>query len=327
MYIQNDAEQNEAINRMLNFTGLFCLIGERGTGKKFVLREFSVNIAKRGKTILIACENKKEETEMFFKENLSALIKEEGIIQICSIDEADLYLKEPEFDYAIVLIDSELKKTTLLSIAGKAKNVIFATTGYIPFEDRIPKANRIKLATEHRFGEHILHFVQPILSDTIKPTTDREIILKNKKAVTAGFMQIVNPEKFVQFVFVRGKNQNLGNKWNDEEATFILLAVKEFIKSGIERKNIGIIVSYERQKAYIEQLLKNSKISEIQVMLPEKSIEHDIIFVSFTDVHKIGGAFTDSTKLKIALTRAKSKLILVGNKKIIKTSKLLSRIL
>ncbi len=326
-YIQNDEEQNEAVSRMLNFNGLFCLTGENGTGKKFVLTKTVANLMKKGGNILVACENKKDETEKCFRKELGRFVGKDKPVKIFSINEKDLYLEEPIFDYAIILLDSEVEKNLLLAIAGKAKNIIFSTPKFIPFEDKIPESNRAKLTTQHRFGEHIQHFLQPMLSEELTPMEEQEMSLTNIDAVSEEFREIVSPDKFVQFISVKGNPKGTNNKWNDAEAIFVTLAVKEFIKGGMEPEKIGIVTPYERQKAYIEKMLVSSDVSKVRVSLPDDSMEKDVIIISFVDSHKIGGSFTNPVKSKITLTRVKNKLILVGNKNIMKTSKLLSKII
>jgi hypothetical protein len=326
-YIQNDSEQNMAVNKIINFSGIFLLSGENGTGKKFVLRKASIDFLKKGRKILVVCESRKKEIEEFFKEELGMFIGKEKPMQIYSMYDKNLYLEEPVFDYVIIFLESEVEKNILLSIAGKAKNVIFSTSNFVPFDDKIPKENRAKLLTEHRFGEHILHFLQPILNDKVSPSDDKLLSMKDTSSVSKEFQEIVSPEKFVQFVAVKGKDEGTNNKWNDEEATFITFACKEFLKSGINSHSIGIITPYERQKAYIKKMLDISELSNIHVSLPENSLEKDIIFISFTNTHKLGGNFRDPIRLKTALTRARSKIILVGNKNIGKASKLLSKLL
>ncbi len=325
-YIPNDAVQNEAVNKLLNFKGLFSITGESGSGKKYTIKKAVSRFVKRGNKILIACESRKNEMNNIIADELKVFTGKEKLIHIYGMNEKDLYLENPDFDYAIITIDSTTIDTKILkAIAGKAKNVVFLATEFVPFGDRIPETNRIKLKSEHRFGEHIQHFLQPILSD-VSPMPDREITVKNSENVSNEFKEIVSPDKFVQFVFIKDTPKGENNKWNEAEATFTLLLTQEFIKAGADKEKISVITQYERQKSYIEELFEDSHISEVKTTLPEDSYENDIIIISFVDLKRINGLFTDPTKLKIALTRARSKLILVGSKNITKTNKILSKI-
>ncbi len=326
-HFTDDKEQNEAINKLLGFSTAFCLKGEYGTGKKFVLRKAFQELLQRGNTVSIAAESRKEEAEQFFRETLSPWF-EKGKISVYSVNDPALYGRKGLFDYVAFLSNGTADEKVVKSVMGLSKNFILSSPGDCEFlESLLPKSSKTILKTEHRFGAHILHFLQPVLSDKLFQSDDKEFKVLNKENISPQFIEVVNPEKYVQEIYVKGHHRGINNQWNVEEASFIVEAVKEFVKAGIERKNIGVVVPYERQKALLDSLLLNSKIPDILVSEPQSAVEKDVIFISFTNTKKVGGDFVDDAMLKSALTRARCKLLLVGQKGIYKSSKVLSKLL
>ncbi len=329
-FIDNDETQNEAVNKIINMHGLFSLSGEHGTGKKYVLNMAISELIKYGKTFLIITQrDNKKEIEFTLKSELDNFIGHNNSIKIYSFNESEIFTEDSSFDYTVILLNETTDKIFLQSLAGKSRNIIFVTPpDFIPFEEKIPEANRVKLNKEHRFGSHILHFLQPVLSDKPESSPDLEIKIPEIEKADPKFKQIIDPSKFVLYITVKGEETGINNKWNEAEGEFAVLTVKEFAKSGVTHSRMEIIVPYERQKAYIKHLLKKEgNGNDIEVALPSESVEKDIVIISLTDTKRIGGEFANNSLLKIALTRARNKLIIAGNRGIHKTSKLLSRIL
>ena len=330
MYIENDAEQNRAVNLILNMRYLSIINGEYGTGKKFVAKKAIENLVKLNKKILIVTDSRKEEFKQFFKDLVS---ENASLVSIYGTNEASPYTIKPNsFDYLFLFLNRDTDEKVAFSLFSKAKkSTIFTNLLSYPlieqFKEKISTNSTIELLTEHRFGMHILHFLQPVLTTKLKSISDREIEIMNKNLVDKVFLDIVNPEKYVEFVEVRGKSLGKKNKWNIQEAQFILEVIKQFVKSGTKRESIGVITAFERQEMLLKSLLFNAKIPDIYVSTPDESMEKDIVLVSFTDKNVENSQLRYDENLKIALTRSRSKLILVGNKNVIKHSKILSQIL
>jgi hypothetical protein len=325
-HFTSDKEQNIAINKLLHFDTMFELAGEHGTGKKFVLRSAFTELLKKGKTVAVVTDSRVKETEQYFKNTLSEWF-EKGNIAVYPLESNAFYEKD-SFDYVTLLTNGDTDEKTIKSVMGNARNFILsAAIKNEAFDEKIPESSKATLKTEHRFGSHILHFLQPALNEKLVPTDDKEFKVVNRENISPQFVEVVNPEKYVQVIYIKGQAQGVNNLWNVEEATFIIEAIKEFIKAGIERRNIGVIVPYERQKALIESLLEQSKIPDIRVSEPQETMEKDVIFISFTNTKSVGGDFKNDALLKAALTRPRCKLLLVSQKGIYKTSKFLSKIL
>ena len=332
-YIKNDTEQNKAVNLILNTNNLCIVKGERGTGKKFTAKKAIENITQDSGKVLIATSSRKKEYKQFFKDLLNtphknAEIQPQAVLK--KLDDKDLYLMPPaSFDYLFLFIDRSIDEKTALSLFSKTKKVIiFANTLTYPFlehlSEKFASLNSVELLTEHRFGEHILHFIQPILSSKLKSTPDKEIKIVNKEAIDEIFLDVVNPEKFVEFISVQGKSHGKKNKWNNAEAVFTVEAIKELVKSGVERNNLEIITAHERQKMLLKKMLEDAKIPDIYITTPNESMEKDIVFVSLVSKNIKNSQMRQREDIKIALTRARNKLIIVGDKTVKKYSKTLA---
>jgi len=63
-------------------------------------------------------------------------------------------------------------------------------------------------------------------------------------------------------------------------------AIKELVKSGVERNNIEIITAHERQKMLLKKMLEDAKIPDIYITTPNESMEKDIVFVSLDNCRR-----------------------------------------
>ncbi|MEA3313846.1 MAG: AAA domain-containing protein [Caldisericota bacterium] len=335
-YIENDIEQNKAVNLILNTNNLCIIKGEKGTGKKFVAKKTIENIIKDSKKVLITTSSCKKEYEQFFKDLLNASQKNgetQPLVTLKKLNDKDLYLVPPAgFDYLFLFTNRSIDEKTALSLFSKTRKVIiFTDTLTYPFlehlSEKFAPLNTVELLTEHRFGEHILHFIQPILSSKLKSTPDKEIKIVNKETIDETFLDVVNPEKFVEFISVQGKPHGRKNKWNNAEAVFTVEAIKELVKSGVERNNIEVITAHERQKMLLIKMLEDAKIPDIYISTPNESMEKDIVFVSLVSKNIKNSQMRQREDIKIALTRSRSKLIIVGDKTVKKYSKTLATLL
>ncbi len=329
-YIENDAEQNRAVNLILNMHYLCIVKGEYGTGKKFVAKTAIENLVKLDKKVLIVTDSRKEEFRQFFGDTIT---KNMPLLSIYKTNETYPYTVKPySFDYLFLFLNRDIDEKAAFSLFSKAKKAtIFTNALEYPLieqlREKISANDTIELLTEHRFGMHILHFLQPALTAKLKTIPDREIKITNKDLIDKAFLSVVNPEKYVEFVEVRGKSVGKKNKWNIQEAQFILEAIRQFVKGGAKREGIGVITAFERQEMLLKKLLIDAKIPDVYVSMPSESMEKDVILVSFTDKNIENSQLRSTESLKIALTRARSKLILIGNKNVIKHSKILLQIL
>jgi DNA replication ATP-dependent helicase Dna2 len=124
------------------------------------------------------------------------------------------------------------------------------------------------------------------------------------------------------------------SKENETEANLVYLLTEQFLKGGLNPNQIGIIAPYKAQCALIRKKLDSlpivgKKPSEIIVDTVERyqGGEKELIIVSFTvgdeSMMKFLSEDNDNPnlnrKLNVSITRAKRKIILIGNSRVLMT--------
>lgn len=111
---------------------------------------------------------------------------------------------------------------------------------------------------------------------------------------------------------------------NDAEAFCIAnLIIPQLLKSGISNKDFAVVAPYKSQVSNIKKALSankcNSNLIEVSTLDSFQGMEFDVIIFSFTRAaapdqkNKKVGFLDDARRLNVAFSRAKKKLILVGN--------------
>lgn len=102
----------------------------------------------------------------------------------------------------------------------------------------------------------------------------------------------------------------------------------ETLKSkGIEDSQIAVISPYKAQTIKIKDLIKHE--IEVDTVDSFQGREKDIVIISFVraNLNERVGFLNDYRRLNVSISRAKSKLVLVGNFKTLKTDKLFNNML
>ena len=108
-----------------------------------------------------------------------------------------------------------------------------------------------------------------------------------------------------------------------KEAKYIAYIVSSFIEKGIKTEDIGVVTPYRDQKRSIEEFLNDIEIQNVEVDTVHKfqGREKDIMIMSFAKSKKYSFPqyklkfIENATLINVAITRARKKLILVGNSK------------
>jgi len=139
----------------------------------------------------------------------------------------------------------------------------------------------------------------------------REIKL-NIKGCPKG-MEFLKPEFPVVFLHVKGVEsmRSDGSRLNGAEAEAIKRTVYALEGSGVKSNEIGVITPYRAQRDYIKELLKNDEI-EVNTVDSFQGREKDVIIFSITSTKDMSFV-EDENRLNVAFTRARRKLIVVGN--------------
>ncbi|BAL81545.1 AAA domain-containing protein [Caldisericum exile] len=286
----------------------FAIIkGDFGTGKKFIIGEF--------------LRKHPETRSLIFSKSFYKPLRE----IFGNFVEKRVENLEGTYDY-IFYFDRNIDKITILNFAPFTNNIIvFTYDSAVPFENLLDDQRIFTLAKAVGFDKCIHRFVSKFYPLRSEATLDiSEFKILNKENIESEFIPLVNPEKVVQFVGVKGSVEFEKNKLNRNEANFTITLIKQFLKGGVERSSIEVIVPYERQKAYIIEQLKNNQIEGVKVSLVDEAIQSPIVIINFVDLETLPKIFEDKFNLAYAITRARSKVILVGSPTLTKKEKFLS---
>ncbi|XP_071725459.1 probable RNA helicase SDE3 [Rutidosis leptorrhynchoides] len=184
-----------------------------------------------------------------------------------------------------------------------------------------------KLVRNYRCHEHILSLPSRLFykgelipckeDDTLHPLTWKDIL--------------PNPEFPVLFLGVQGVDEREGNNpswFNRIEVSEVVETIMSLIEKGIKSQDIGVITPYRQQVLKISMALENFVASDIKVGTVEsfQGQEREVIIISTvrstikhneTDKRHCLGFLSNPRRFNVAITRARSLLIAIGNPHII----------
>lgn len=101
---------------------------------------------------------------------------------------------------------------------------------------------------------------------------------------------------------------------NRAESETVKTIAEALMRGQIDSKNIGIIAPYTAQITCIRELLHGNEDLEVKTVDSFQGREKDVIVFSATSTGDLSFVQNEN-RLNVALTRAKKKLIVVGNAK------------
>jgi predicted DNA helicase len=134
------------------------------------------------------------------------------------------------------------------------------------------------------------------------------------KSVATTTLNNEKPISFYDTSFENAKESPSGENsyQNSYEAALIQERAEYYIQKGVDPKDIGIITPYSGQVRLIQNLLPTIEVKSVDGF---QGREKEVILISFVrsnDKNEIGFV-SDARRLNVSLTRAKKKLVLVGD--------------
>lgn len=110
---------------------------------------------------------------------------------------------------------------------------------------------------------------------------------------------------------------SIGHVKNESEAALVVYIVQVLLRAGVKNTDIGVIAPYRNQVVLISTRLGECEV-EVNTVDQYQGRDKSVIIVSFvrTSVSKLSesaGILADTRRLNVAITRAKHKLIFIGN--------------
>jgi predicted DNA helicase len=141
-------------------------------------------------------------------------------------------------------------------------------------------------------------------------------------------MEYLNPDIPVVFLHVNSVEsvREDGSRFNDIEAKIAVRIVKVLKNLNVKSEDIGVITPYRAQRDYIKEILGDDNV-EVNTVDSFQGREKDVIIFTITSTRDMTFV-EDENRLNVAFTRARRKLIVIGNANSIrKEHKLLSTFL
>ncbi|ADC64643.1 AAA ATPase [Ferroglobus placidus DSM 10642] len=234
-------------------------------------------------------------------------------------------VKNVEFD--TVLIDESSQVSISLALLGMVKARKYVLVGdhhqllpvlrsvrdarrysaFIYLKNKYP--HRVKWLKRHyRSNSKIASLTRFFYEESIQPDEScRSIVLETGKHVQPA----LSPDKPVVFVSVEGEEVVMdGSKANVSEVEVCRWLVEELVKAGVPEQEIACISPYRAQVELLKEVMGRSV--EIGTVDAFQGREKDVVIFTVTATRNFRFA-ADPNRLNVAFTRARKKLIVVGN--------------
>jgi superfamily I DNA and/or RNA helicase len=116
------------------------------------------------------------------------------------------------------------------------------------------------------------------------------------------------------------------SKYNPKEAEFVKKLVEDLKKMGIPPEDIGVITPYKDHEDYLKQLIPDVEVKTVDGF---QGREKEVIIISLvrSNPQEEIGFLEDLRRLNVALTRAKRKLIIVGDAKTLSSNEVYRKLI
>jgi ATP-dependent RNA/DNA helicase IGHMBP2 len=274
------------------------------------------------------------------------IISKAQVLTCTLVGSANRYIRDKE--YQTVFIDEAaqaLEPATWIPIT-KANRVIFAGDhcqlpptvksyeaekaglGITLFEKAIQRQKAdVMLEVQYRMNEQIMKFSG---EKFYKGLLKADAQVKNITLSKSGNELLNKPVEFIDTAgcgYIEQAEKETGSTYNPEEALLLfkhlsmLLENLEVEKIPVKNLRIGIISPYKAQINFLKDkinnflLLKDLKNISINTVDGFQGQEREIIYISLTRSNENGeiGFLSDIRRMNVAITRAKKKLVVIGD--------------
>ncbi|MBU0898948.1 MAG: AAA family ATPase [Nanoarchaeota archaeon] len=296
----------------------------------------------------------KKKVNKLIKAIISEIINNADLIAATAISSYHYFLDDIKFD--VMIMDEASQVASFMSLLPLSKCNKFILVGdnkqlqpieeediskemnlsiFNRFFEMYPNASTL-LTTQYRMHKSIAQIASEIFYEGKLRTSKN--IAESTLNLNVGKHQFLNPAPVLFIDTSKGEyyEDGIGSGCsNIKEANYVAYTVSLFIKNGIKTKNIGVVTPYVKQKVLIKKFLKDIEIKDVEVNTVHgfQGREKDIMIMSFARSKKYSFPqyklrFIEIENLiNVAITRAKKKLILIGNSKTLRQSKLLEKVI
>ena len=326
---------------------------KEGRGARGVMKEWMREMAewlKIQKNINKLYDEKNKKTE----EIMNDILENAEIIFATNSACGGEFLEERKFD--VVFIDEAaqaMEPSTLIPFI-KGKQIIFAgdhkqlpptilsndeglkISMFERFSALYPNAVHT-LEIQYRMNEKINNFPSCEFYEC-KVKTYEKIKNITIKDLNIGLSELYGANEPVVFIDTCGKfmeknKKDSPSKYNPKEAEFVVTLVEELLNNGAKDEHIGVITPYKDHEEFIKKILNQKNPSQLHnfttSQLEIKSVdgfqgrEKEIIILSLVRANEKEeiGFLSDIRRLNVAITRAKRKLVIIGDARTLSVNK------
>lgn len=280
-------------------------------------------------------EKIKEEMEKLEEEISKDIIENSSVVFSTNSSSYSEILKGFEFD--VVVIDEAAQTTipsVLIPLSKGKKFVLAGDHKQLPptiisekakelsitlFEILVDKYPHMKelLNIQYRMNEKIMEFPNKEFYNGKLQSGVGNITLKDLGF--EGNDEITKPENTIIFIDTKSRKNKTENQkkdstsyFNELEANIVKDIVEKFLKLGLNREYIGVITPYDDQVDLIKSFNLGVEVNTVDGF---QGREKEVIIISFvrSNQRKELGFLTDLRRLNVSITRAKRKLICIGD--------------
>lgn len=182
------------------------------------------------------------------------------------------------------------------------------------------------LTKQYRMHEDIMNFSSEHFYDGVLEADDSVIdhtledLDFDTSQVDESMQDVTDPVTPVSFINLTGSNvqeeskKDSNSKLNREEAKYIIQLSKNFLAGDINPENLAVISPYQDQVDLIQSKLDYENL-EVDTVDGFQGREKEVILISLVRSNRNNkiGFLRDVRRLNVALTRAKRKLVVVGD--------------
>lgn len=190
------------------------------------------------------------------------------------------------------------------------------------------KESSILLDTQYRMNENIMNFSNQELYDSkliAHDSVKNHLLFNNDKAILfidtagCGFNEVLNPKS--------------KSYYNPDEINILISHLNLYLTQIEENVSIGIISPYKEQVIEIEKSLDKNNYHNSNIFIDTidgfQGQEKDIIYISLVRSNENNeiGFLSDIRRMNVAMTRARKKLVIIGDSSTISENKFYSNLL
>jgi len=286
-----------------------------------------------------------KEVEKLIKEKIelekkiqSEILREANVV--FSTNSTSFILREYGLEFDRCVIDEASQSSipeTLIPLSISRKFVLVGDHKQLPptvevkelektLFEKLVELNSSMLRIQYRMNEDLMEFPCKAFYNC-KLRADESV--KNLKLEVSNKIILEKPLQFIDTSKSQSKwerrRKGSPSKENPLEARIVEKVVKELLKLDIDESRIGVITPYDDQAELIRKFVS----CEVNTVDAFQGREKDIIILSFVRSNREGkiGFLMDERRLNVSLTRARMKLIAIGDSETLSNLRLYSQMI